>query len=127
ARRQDRFPPWGDIHTALFRHPLAITESARKRFDVGPFARPGYADTVMSTGGTQLEQSAGASFGAIFDLADWDRSMAVNAPGQSGSPASPHFAALAKIWAAGQYFPLPFSEAAVRASAETTLTLVPRK
>jgi penicillin amidase len=126
ARRQDRFPAWGDVHTALFRHPLAITESARKRFDVGPFARPGYADTVMSTGGTQLEQSGGASFGAIFDLADWDRSMATNAPGQSGSPTSPHFADLAKIWAAGEYFPLPFSETAVQASAETTLTLVPR-
>jgi penicillin amidase len=127
ARRPDRFPAWGDVHTALFRHPLAITESARKRFDVGPFARAGYADTVMSTGGTQLEQTAGASFSAIFDLADWDRSVATNAPGQSGSPASPHFADLAKIWAAGEYFPLPFSEAAVQASAETTLTLVPRK
>jgi penicillin amidase len=126
ARRQDRFPAWGDLHTALFRHPLAITESARQRFDIGPFARPGYADTVMSTGGSRFEQSAGASFSAIFDLADWDRSMATNAPGQSGSPTSPHFADLAKIWAAGDYFPLPFSEAAVQASAETTLTLVPR-
>jgi penicillin amidase len=127
SRRQDKFPPWGDIHTALFRHPLAIGESARKRFDIGPFARPGYADTVMSTGGTQLEQSAGASFSAIFDVADWDRSMATNAPGQSGSPTSPHFADLAKIWSAGEYFPLPFSDAAVQASAETTLTLVPRR
>jgi penicillin amidase len=52
--------------------------------------------------------------------------MATNAPGQSGSPTSPHFADLAKIWAAGEYFPLPFSEAAVQANAETTLMLVPR-
>jgi penicillin amidase len=127
ARRRDQVPSWGDLHTALFRHPLAITESARTRLDIGPFARPGYADTVMATGGTGIEQSAGASFSAIFDLGDWDRSLATNAPGQSGSPSSPHFADLAKIWAAGEYFPLPFSEAAVQASAETTLTLVPRR
>jgi penicillin amidase len=126
GRRQDRLPQWGDLHTALFRHPLAVTESTRRRFDVGPFARPGYADTVMSTGGTRVEQSAGASFAAIFDLADWDHTMATNAPGQSGSPASPHFADLAKMWAAGEYFQLPFSDTAVQAAAETTLTLLPR-
>jgi penicillin amidase len=126
ALQPDRLPAWGDVHTALFRHPLAVTEPARNRFNIGPFARPGYADTVMSTGGSRIEQTAGASFGVIFDLADWDHTLAINAPGQSGSPASPHFADLAKMWAAGEYFPLPFSEAAVRASAETTLTLVPR-
>jgi penicillin amidase len=127
VRRQDRLPQWGDLHTALFQHPLAVTEAARTRFDVGPFPRPGYADTVMSTGGNRVEQSAGASFAVIFDLADWDRTMAINAPGQSGSPASPHFADLAKMWATGEYFPLPFSESAVQASAEATLTLLPRR
>ena len=66
----------------------------------------------------------GASFSQIIDLADWDRSVVTNAPGQSGSPGSPHFADLAKLWAAGEYVPLMFSERAVQAGAETTLTLV---
>jgi len=62
----------------------------------------------------------------VMDVADWDRSVAQNAPGQNGSPASAHFKDLAKLWAAGEYFPLAFSEAAIRANAESTLTLVPK-
>ena len=60
-------------------------------------------------------------------LADWDRSIATNAPGQSESPDSAHFADLARLWAAGEYFPLAFTEAAVTANAKSTLTLVPTK
>ncbi|OFV90523.1 MAG: hypothetical protein A3H95_13485 [Acidobacteria bacterium RIFCSPLOWO2_02_FULL_64_15] len=118
---------WGRLHTTTFGHPLAITDAARRLFAVGPFARAGYADTLMSTSGPGFEATVGASFSAIFDLADWDRSVAQNAPGQSGSPASPHFGDLAKLWAAGEYFPLPFSEAAVQAQAESVLTLVPAR
>jgi len=118
---------WREMQKVIFSHPLAITEAVRGRFNVGPFERPGYADTVMSTGGVDVEQSSGASFSAVFDVADWDRSRATNAPGQSGSPASPHFADLARLWAKGEYFPLAFSEGAVQAAAETTLMLVPRK
>ena len=81
----------------------------------------------MSTAGADVEQSSGASFSAVFDVGDWDRSAATNAPGQSGSPASPHFADLAKLWAAGEYFPLLFSDRAVEAAAEATLMIVPRK
>ena len=65
----------------------------------------------------------GASFSAIFDVADWDRSIATNAPGQSEYPDSPHFADLAGLWAAGEYFPLAFTEAAVNANAKSTLSL----
>jgi penicillin amidase len=126
-RQKDGPPPWGRLHQALFRHPLAVTGTARARFNVGPFERPGYADTVMSTAGVDVEQNSGASFSAVFDVADWDRSAATNAPGQSGSPGSPHFADLATRWAAGEYFPLLFSEGAVQAAAEATLTIVPRK
>ena len=122
-----RKAPWGRLHTATFEHPLAATAAARRLFDVGPFARPGYGDTVMATYGSGLSQEGGASFREVIDLADWDRSVATSAPGQSESPASPHFADLAKLWAAGDYFPLAFSDAAVGANAEATLTLTPRR
>ena len=81
----------------------------------------------MATYGRGLSQEGGASFREVIDLADWDRSVATSAPGQSESPASPHFADLAKLWAAGDYFPLAFSDAAVGANAEATLTLTPRR
>jgi penicillin amidase len=98
--------------SAVFAHPLGITDAARRRFNVGPLTPRG---------------RAAAPFSATFDAADWDRSSAINAPGQSGSPESPHFADLAKIWAAGESFPLAFSDRAVQVNAETTLTLIPLK
>ena len=62
-----------------------------------------------------------------FEPGNWDRSRAMNAPGQSGSPESPHFSDLAKLWASGDDVTLVYSDAAVQANRESTLTLVPMK
>jgi penicillin amidase len=118
--------PWGARHTALFAHPLAVTADTRRRFNVGRFSIGGYAGTVMLTSGRGPAADIGPSFRQILDVANWDRSLATNPPGQSGSPASAHFADLARTWAAGEYFPLVFSDEAVKANAEATLVLVPR-
>jgi len=43
---------WGRLHAATFTHALApMGEAARMRFNVGPFPRAGYGDTVFSTSG----------------------------------------------------------------------------
>ena len=118
------FPPWGRQHTLTFRHPLAITTAARGRFNVGPFEQAGYSGTVLSTF-PGLDVTGGATFREIVDLANWDRSLATNAPGQSGAPGSSHFADLARPWAAGEYFPLAFTDEAVQANTESVLTLRP--
>jgi len=118
---------WERLHTATFRHPLGVNPSLASLFNVGPIARDGYALTPLSTGGPSYTQTIGATFREIMDLSDWDRSVATSAPGQSGQPGSPHFSDLAKLWQDGQYFPLPFTETAVRAASETTLTLTPSK
>ena len=117
--------PWGRLHTLTFRHPLAISPAARSRFNIGPFELAGYAGTVLSTYPAE-DVSGGASFREIIDLAAWDRSVATNAPGQSGAPGARHFADLAKPWAAGEYFPLAFTDAAVQANTESVLILQPR-
>lgn len=116
---------WGRFHTVTFAHPFGISERARQRFNIGPFAMAGYADTVLSLS-TGPDRAIGASFRAIFDLGGWDRSIVMNAPGQSALPGSPHFGDLAAPWAAGEYFPLAFSDEAIQANAGSTLTLVPR-
>ena len=92
----------------VFAHPLAITDAARRRFNIGPLTPA---------------RDAGGPFAIASDPADWDRSTAVNAPGQSGSPDSAHFGDFAKRWAAGEHAALAFTDAAVQASAESTLTL----
>ncbi|HWF84929.1 MAG TPA: penicillin acylase family protein [Vicinamibacterales bacterium] len=93
----------------LFAHVLGITDAARRRFNIGPLP-PGGARPVRGS----------------LDPANWDRSRAMVAPGQSAAPASPHFRDLALLWSQGLDIPLAFTDAAVTANAETTLTLVPR-
>lgn len=119
---------WGRLHTATFKHALSPTsEAAATRFNVGPFPRGGYGDTVFNTGGSGYLQTDGATFREVMDVADWDRSIGTSAPGQSGQPGSPHFDDLAKLWAAEQYFPYSFSQALVEKNAEATLVLAPRR
>jgi penicillin amidase len=117
---------WGRLHTVTFRHPLGVSAAARRRFNVGPFEMAGYSGTVMATDGDGFDVEIGPSFREILDVADWDRSVVTNAPGQAESPASAHFADLAKIWAAGGYVPLVFSDRAVQANAESLVTLIPK-
>jgi penicillin amidase len=83
---------------------------------------PGYADTVFA-----ITATTGPALQLILDAADWDRSVGMNAPGQSSAPASPHFADMARRWAESGYVPLPFSAAAVQASSDTVLVLTPRQ
>ena len=51
--------------------------------------------------------------------------MTVNAPGQSGDPRSPHYAALAPKWAAEEYVPMLYSRAAIDAAATLVISLIP--
>jgi len=100
----------GPGSAVLFAHPLAISEATRRRFDIGPL-RPGAPDT--------------RAFAVVSSTADWDRSMAMNAPGQAGAPSSAHYADLVRPWRDGTGVPLAFGDRAVSAAAESTLTLTP--
>lgn len=110
---------WGKVHFALFPHPLSA------RYDLPPAARGGDGNTVNATGGRDFKQTAGASFREIIDLADFDRSLTVNVPGQSADPRSPHYGDLLPYWAADRYFPLVYSRARVEAETESVLWLEP--
>ena len=101
---------WGRMHTRGFAHPFVPA------FDLATVERPGGAGTVAADG---------ASFREILDVADWDRSIVTNAPGQSGQPGSPYYGNLLPLWADNRYFPLAFSRKAVDRHAAHTLTLRP--
>ncbi len=115
----DATPAWGTVHTAQFRHPLSA------QWDLAPASRSGDANTVNATGGTTFTQTAGASFREVIDLADFDRSIVTNVPGQSADPRSPHYADLLPLWATDRYFPLVYSRARVEAETEQVLWLRP--
>lgn len=118
---------WGSLHTMTFRHPLDQLPGAKDLFDLEPVARPGDANTVNATGSGAggFRQTSGASYREIFDLDNWDNSIAVNTPGQSGEPGSRHYSDLLPLWAAGQYFPLLYSKEAVEENATDVLLLTP--
>lgn len=121
---------WGRLHVARPTHPLAgrMPGVAADRLTLGPLARGGSPDTVMATGYTpDLVQSHGASFRVVVDVGDWDASLAMNAPGQSGDPRSPHYDDLLPLWAADGAFPLLYSREAVEAAAEHRLVLHPAR
>ena len=113
---------WGRFHTITFRHSL---ESKLPFANLGPIPRPGDGTTVNATSGAGFTQTSGASYREIFDLSNWDNSLAVNTPGQSGQPGSPHYSDLLPLWDAGQYFPLAYSREAVEKVASEKLVLRP--
>src|SRR5207244_10966656 len=90
--------------------------------------RSGDDETVNSTCyyGKSFEQVEGASYREILDTGDWDKSLAINVPGQSGQPGSAHYSDLLPLWAEGQYFPLVYTRAAVEKEATDKLTLEPQ-
>jgi penicillin amidase len=119
---------WGQekYHHALIRHPLAdiAQPDVRAKLNIGPFPRGGDSYTVSATGNAD-NQTSGGSLKIIADSENWDNSIALNNPGQSGDPDSPHYRDLFELWARGRYFPIFFSRAKVDSVAEESLTLRP--
>jgi penicillin amidase len=117
---------WGALHHGAFDHSLRLV-GAPEHWSVGPLPKGGSSSTPMMAGyrPSDFRVIVGASVRMIVDLADPDRSVCINTPGQSGDPRSPHYADLAPLWARGEYVPLLYSTAAVDAAAETVITLAP--
>jgi penicillin G amidase len=88
-----------------------------RAYDIAPVERDGGANTVAATG---------ATFRQVIDLSDLDRSLVINAPGQSAQPASPFYANLTETYGRGGYYAMPYSRAAVERAARYRLELVPR-
>jgi penicillin amidase len=119
---------WGQnaYHHVTITHPLsaAVDAATRAKLDVGPAPRGGDGNTVGATGGGD-NQTSGASFRIIVDLANWDAAVGTNTPGQSGNPDDPHYRDLFPLWANDRYFGVPFSRERVEASG-TRVVLAPR-
>jgi penicillin G amidase len=116
---------WGAMHTITMLHSLDRQRAAKPLVDLGPLPRPGDANTVNAAGGVGFTQTAGASYREIFDLSNWDNSLAINTPGQSGQPGSPHYSDLLQLWSEGKYFPLLYSREKIEANATEKLVLSP--
>ncbi len=113
-------------HHALIHHPLgnAVKPDVRAMLDVGPAPRGGDSYSITATGGTD-NQTSGGSLKLIANVDDWDTSVALNNPGQSGDPKSSHYRDLFELWSRGKYFPIFYSRAKVESVAEQTTVMQP--
>lgn len=121
---------WGSVHTAFADHPLAsLLERAGVDSDlVRTPRRPrgGSSETVgLAAYGPDYRQVAGSTFRVAIDVGNWDASLALNSPGQSGDIESEDAQALFEDWVAGEPFPLLYSREAVEQAARTRIILTP--
>ena len=120
---------WGALHHAHFvpaASALAPPELKRKMAH-GPLGLRGSATTPCAATYRMEDFDAitGASFRMVLDVGAWDNSLAINAPGQSGDPASPHYSDHFAPWRDGELVPLLYSRPAVEAATETVIMLTP--
>ena len=120
---------WGDLHRAHFVPPAAALADPdlAGRMIHGPAPVPGSAFTVRAAT-YRMEDFAltnGASVRMVLDVGEWDNSLVINTPGQSGDPASPHYGDLFAKWAEGEYVPLLWTREAVDRAATLVIRLEP--
>ena len=120
---------WGKLQYNLSEHPFAaiVDDATRARINVGPIEKNGspFVPSASAYRISDFRQMVGPSVRVVIDVGNWDNSRAVNYPGQSGDPDSPHYRDLAQMWRNGEYFPLLYSRKAVENATEKRIKLVP--
>lgn len=119
---------WGELHRLRLAHPLASIPGLEALFVAADLPWGGDEQTVSQAGidGTQgFATAVIPSWRVVYDLGDLDRSAGVLPAGNSGNPASPHWADQVERYAAGELRPLAFSEEAIEAATVAMLSIVP--
>jgi len=123
---------WGDAHYAHFRHSVFGWIPVLNRLADIRIPVDGGAFTVNRGQHRPSRDTApyasvhGAGYRAVYDLSDLDRSLFIQATGQSGHLTSPHYRDLTPLWRDGIFLTLgPI--AADSSEAVKRLTLVPRR
>lgn len=99
---------WGDVHKAVFRHPLFTRLPVINLLADLEIASDG-GNATINRGAVRLNDKSapyahvhGAGYRAIYDLKDIKRSRFIIATGQSGNPLSLNYRNLLKPWQAGR-------------------------
>lgn len=110
--------PWSEYGKTTIRHSLASLGFSFLNGAKLPGDGDGYSIHVQRVASSQ-------SFRAVWDVGNWDAGGITIPSGESGQPGSGHYTDQSPAWIAQRMIPLPFSDAAVHASARATLTLQP--
>jgi penicillin G amidase len=123
---------WGEAHHALSEHrPFGLVGALAPFFNVevesagGSYTlnrgKPEFGDEQRP-----FANRHAASFRAIYDLADLDRSIYIHTTGQSGNAFSPFYRSFAERWSKGEYIEIPTQRDAIARARLGTWTLTPR-
>jgi len=117
---------WGRLHTLTLGHPLGSVPLLGRYFNLGPYPMPGHALTVFKQESRDdFRVHMGPSLRYVIDLGDLAHAEGVIPGGQSGVPASTHYADLFDLWRTGRYHPLLTDRSEIDAATEGRLILAP--
>ena len=126
-----KWPRWGDLHVAIFEN------QTLGKSGIGPIEAMFNRGPVPTSGGKGLVNATGWKVGKSFavywlpsmrmivDMSNLDASLTVHTTGESGHAYHPHYADMMMMWATGKYYPMWWSEQAVKAHAAAHLHLEP--
>jgi penicillin amidase len=120
---------WERLNKVHFTHPVGSVKPLHLIFNRGPYPSGGDRDTLLRAAGAPCFPFKPATtvdaLRFIADLGDWEKCRIVIPGGQSGHPASPHYADLIPLWLQGGYQSMPFGRVQVECCARQRLELVP--
>ncbi|HEX6777624.1 MAG TPA: penicillin acylase family protein [Ktedonobacterales bacterium] len=118
---------WGKLHSVTFSHPLGQVKALSRLFNRGPFPLSGDTDTVcqmaFAPGKPYAATSWMPSFRLIVDLSNTRNGLFGHPTGQSGHPASAHYADMIDTWLEVKHYPLLFERDQIEAAKEARLVL----
>jgi len=120
---------WGQARPLHLPHPFGGVKPLDRVFNVGPL--PGVGDSGTIVQGTQdptdplNNQISLPMVRAVFDVGRWDQCRFALVGGQSGNPFSSNYTDQLAPWQSGEGLTIGWSEEAVKAKADKTLTLTP--
>jgi penicillin amidase len=122
---------WGRAHHAMSEHrPFGSVPALARFFNVE--VASGGGNYTLNRGKAEFGEDPpfankhAASFRAIYDLADLDRSLFIHTTGQSGNPLSPFYRSFASRWSKGEYIEIATRRDDVTKTKLGTWRLTPR-
>ncbi|TFV93288.1 penicillin acylase family protein [Algoriphagus kandeliae] len=121
--------PYGqaDYKHAQIIHPLGlvVNKEWQDKLNTEILPRGGYSFTPGANAYGD-NNTSGASFRIVVDTGDWENTIGINTPGQSGNPESPFYKNLFPIWANDEFVGIPFSKEKIQSKKAYTEQFYPK-
>lgn len=122
---------WGSVHQLEYVHPVGMAKPMNLLYNMGPYPAAGEAHIVNRIkthfGKMDFKVTSIPSTRRLIIMGEPDNSYSILPAGNSGNLKSPHYGDQVKMYLAGQYRKLNFSEASLAGKKTRVLKLEPRK